>query len=91
MPIDLNELEALYISRKFTLGSVPDTVLGLIAELRQVKAERDWLADRLGNLNEESSHSELCPDKFTTETVCKQTTKCNTCWLKAAKEAVKND
>jgi len=62
-------------------------ILELIAELRQARAERDWLANRLGNLNEESSYSELCPDKFSTETVCKQTIKCNDCWLQAAKEA----
>lgn len=66
----------------------PSVVRELIAELRQARAERDWLANRLGNLNEESSYSELCPDKFATETVCKQAIKCNTCWLEAAREAV---
>lgn len=41
MTIDLDALEALYISRKFTLGSVPDTVLGLVAELRKARASRE--------------------------------------------------
>ena len=71
----------------YIVAANPAVVLKLIAELRQTRAERDWLADRLGNLNEESSYSELCPDKFATETVCKQRIKCNTCWLQAAKEA----
>lgn len=47
MSIDLDTLEASYIGGNFTIGSVPDTVLQLIAELRKVKAERDWLADTL--------------------------------------------
>lgn len=52
MTIDLDALEALYISRKFTLGSVPDTVLELIAALRETQDklnrcahERRWLAE----------------------------------------------
>ena len=52
MTIDLDALEALYISRKFTLGSVPDTVLELIAELRKAQAGRDWLAETLEKMND---------------------------------------
>lgn len=57
MTIDFDEQEALYLSRKFPIGSDPETaetVLKLIAELRETRArlkqcarERRWLADYL--------------------------------------------
>lgn len=86
MTIDLDSLEALYVSRKFTLGSVPDTVLELIAELRQARAERDWLAEHIPNTVCPEGKSE-CDDRTPTAggTVGYA---CLLCWLNAAREAV---
>ena len=80
MSIDLDTIESLYISRKFTLGSVPDTVLELIAELRQARAERDWLAARIHHDGYLS-----CPGGKVSE--CHKIS-CKNCWLEAARDAV---
>lgn len=80
MVIDLDALEALYVSRKFTLGSVPDTVLELIAEVRKARAERDWLATRI------ALDGVSCPVE---PNVCAGTCADHIqCWLEAAREAV---
>lgn len=54
MSIDLDEQESLYLSRKFPIDGNPETMLKLIAELRETRAklkqcarERRWLADYL--------------------------------------------
>lgn len=85
MTIDLDALEALYISRKFTLGSVPDTVLELIAEIRQLRGERACLAKVLssvsvrGILHPSGGFAPNC-DYDAPQHRCFQ------CWLKAAQE-----
>lgn len=97
MTIDLDALEALYVSRKFTLGSVPDTVLELIAELRAEREkytnavkvykaaaqEAAWLAFQVHKQRRRCPPSQECDsDDIVTENDCQQ------CWLNAAREAV---
>lgn len=91
MTIDIDALEALYVSGKFTFGSVPDTVLELIAELRQARAERDWAVKMVNS----RLKFRICPTperhedchKEPHDTLMPQET-CRACWLKAAREAV---
>ena len=81
MPIDLDALEVLYISGKFTLGSIPDTVLGLIAELRKAKAAQEWIVQRVVANNDACVHPCKCNGCPPSEEECVK------CWLNAAKEA----
>ena len=65
----------------------PDAILELIAELKQVTRERDWLAEHMPNRrcpNGKTSYT--CNDWCHTAggNVCYN---CLLCWLKAAKEA----
>jgi len=62
----------------------PAAILELIAELRQAKAERDWLAKYI------IEHGR-CPSRDVWEKCTAEqgeTDKCIACWLQAAKEAV---
>ena len=69
----------------------PAVVLELIAELRQTKAERDWLAENMPNSYSEchcpeGHYKPDCePEPTAGGKVCYE---CLLCWLKAAKEAV---
>jgi len=79
-------------SRKGTVGEIgdafdanyisaanPASILSLIAELRQAKAERNWLIMKTSE----------CPYPNTTLCAIKSDkAKCVQCWRKAAKEAV---
>lgn len=71
----------------FIATANPAAILELIAELRQTKAERDWLAKQLENqaicLKKEYSDDELC--RLHSCFCYKIETK--TAWLEAAKEA----
>lgn len=61
----------------------PAVVLKLIAELRQAKAERDWIIEQIEN-------GWPCPptsDEFVGD--CDKEMSCKDCWIKAAKEATK--
>ena len=58
----------------------PDTVLLLIAEIRGIKAERDWLAARIHHDGYLS-----CPGGKVSK--CHEIS-CKNCWLKAASDAI---
>lgn len=82
MTIDLDALEALYVSGEFTLGSVPNTVLKLITEVRKARAERDWLTEQIGGNLPCPPYSDVI-DEADCDNEC-----CEECWLKAASKAV---
>ena len=56
----------------------PAIVLELIAELRQARAELDWLV--------KNTHINNCPDCRNMES-CLKYSDCEACWIQAAKEA----
>ena len=68
----------------------PAAILELIAELRQARAERDWLAKNLLLARAREFSRKRCPSRehwyqFDLE---KDTDYCIACWIKAASEAV---
>lgn len=77
---DLDALEAL-ANAAFAVAMNPATVLELIAELRQTRNERDWLAERI------AFDGVSCPVE---PNVCPGTCEDHIrCWLEAAHNAVK--
>ena len=60
----------------------PAAILELIAELRQARAERDWLAEQIGG-NLPCPPYSIVIDEADCDNEC-----CEDCWLQAAKEAV---
>lgn len=67
----------------FIAAANPAAILELIAELRQAKAERDWIIEQIEN-------GWPCPptsDEFVGD--CDKEMSCKDCWIKAAKEATK--
>lgn len=71
----------------FIAAANPSAVLDLIAELRQARRERDWLAKYIAGLK--------CPEiaQFVSCDFAPRgsTPKCIECWLKEAKEATCKD
>lgn len=57
----------------------PAAILELIAELRQVRKELEWLV--------KNTHINNCPDCRNMES-CLKHSDCEVCWIQAAKEAV---
>jgi len=66
---------------KYIAAANPAVVQELISELKQVRKERDWLADTL-------SFNETCLDPNNIDKCIAEADKnCVDCWLNAAKEA----
>ena len=86
------ELECLEVKAKaaFISDASRSAVLALIAELRQTRRERDWLAENMPNSYTKShcpegkEASDCDPEPTADGKVCYE---CLLCWLEAARQA----
>ena len=78
-------IEQMRNNAAFIATANPAAVLELIAELRQVRRERDWLASQLEGACYSAEDAEYCSLHDCND--CKYTSA--EVWLEAAKEAVK--
>ena len=75
-----------FANADFIIRTNPVAILELIAELRRVRRERDWICQEIEDTNNriEISYDLCCPNE---KRDCPDNTRCHKCWLEAAKEA----